>query len=219
MMFRRLVTTLPARPNTPGALTPLLPSRRPHLPSRLPRVLLLAAAGVLAGSGIAQAATPVAPVHSAQADPAHLSGSTPSVTTVSFTDGAPAGAVSSAGTTPSGTALTATHLSRPTAPAPSSATGAPPAESSCTAGEFCLWSQESYTGGTRHFDLRTANPSDCIPLPEGFESHSFVNHLTRDVTIYQGGDCSTEADFRTYPGDGTYVPRSPFVVRAIKIWE
>ncbi|WP_442874807.1 peptidase inhibitor family I36 protein [Amycolatopsis sp. NBC_00345] len=146
-----------------------MPSRRPHLPARLPRVLLLATAGLLAGSGIAQAAP----------SPVTASAPAQNSSTATLSVGDPA----------------------------------------CTAGEFCLWSEESYAGDTRHFDLRTSNPSDCIPLPEGFESHSFVNHMTRDVTIYQGEDCTTEGDFHTYPGGGTYVPQSPFVVRAIKIWE
>jgi hypothetical protein len=182
MMFRRVpMPAFPALPALPAL--PSLAPRRPHLPARLPRVLLLAAAGLLAGSGIAQAAP--SPASSAAPGSAPAFAPTP----------APAGAP---------------------APAPAGAHQTDPA---CTAGEFCLWSEESYTGDAQHFDLRTSNPSDCIPLPEGFESHSFVNHMTRDVTIYQGEDCSTEGDFHTYPGGGTYVPQSPFVVRAIKIWE
>ncbi|WP_051165799.1 peptidase inhibitor family I36 protein [Amycolatopsis orientalis] len=89
----------------------------------------------------------------------------------------------------------------------------------CDAGEFCLWDTETYSGNVQSYDLRTANPGDCIPLPEGFQGHSFVNRMTRDVTIYQGADCSTEGDFITYPGGGTYVPQSPFAVRALKVWE
>ncbi|MEV4600763.1 peptidase inhibitor family I36 protein [Amycolatopsis sp. NPDC049253] len=98
---------------------------------------------------------------------------------------------------------------------PSATTTPDPA---CTVGELCLWTAETYSGTTQHYDLRTANPEDCIPLPEGFEGHSFVNRLTRDVTVYQSEECTTEGDFTTYPGGGTYVPQSPFVVRAIKIW-
>ncbi|EFL09775.1 predicted protein [Streptomyces sp. AA4] len=98
------------------------------------------------------------------------------------------------------------------------AEAAPPSPS-CGAGEFCLWDTETYSGTVQSYDLRTANPGDCIPLPEGFQGHSFVNRMTRDVTIYQGADCSTEGDFITYPGGGTYVPQSPFAVRALKVWE
>ncbi|MGW7535142.1 peptidase inhibitor family I36 protein [Amycolatopsis sp. NPDC054798] len=130
-------------------------SRPASAPSRLPGVLLLVTAGLLAGSGLAQAAPAV-----------------------------------------------------PAPPAPA-----------CTAGEFCLWDTETYSGAAQSYDLRTANPGDCIPLPEGFQGHSFVNRMSRDVTIYQGADCSTEGDFITYPGGGTYVPQSPFAVRALKVWE
>ncbi len=89
----------------------------------------------------------------------------------------------------------------------------------CKKGEFCIWSAAHYSGDAQRFDLRTANPEDCIPLPEGFDGSSFVNLMSRDVTVYQSEECTTEGDFITYPGAGTYVPNSPFVVRAIKIWE
>ncbi|QRP48191.1 peptidase inhibitor family I36 protein [Amycolatopsis sp. FDAARGOS 1241] len=146
------------------------PSRLPGLPRRLPRVLLLTTAGLLAAPGMASAA-PAAP---------HLAPAAP-----------------------------------PASAHPASPAGADPA---CAVGELCLWNAETYSGQTQHYDLRTANPEDCIPLPEGFEAHSFANRLTRDVTIYQSEECTTEGDFTTYPGGGTYVPQSPFVVRAIKIW-
>ncbi|WNV83759.1 peptidase inhibitor family I36 protein [Umezawaea sp. Da 62-37] len=89
----------------------------------------------------------------------------------------------------------------------------------CDPGEFCLWSAPDYTGPTKHFDLETANPGECTPLPAGLIAHSFVNRLTRDASVYQGETCSTEAEFTTYPGRGTYVPNAPFVVRAIQVWE
>ncbi|MEC3978426.1 peptidase inhibitor family I36 protein [Amycolatopsis sp. H20-H5] len=92
-------------------------------------------------------------------------------------------------------------------------------EPSCKKGEFCTWSDESYGGTAQRFDLRTANPEECIPLPANFEGHSFINRMTRDVTVYQSLECTTEGDFITYPGGGTYVPQAPFVVRALKIWD
>lgn len=94
-----------------------------------------------------------------------------------------------------------------------------PPEPSCQKGEFCVWPEESFGGTAQRFDLRTSNPEECIPLPEGFDGHSFVNRLTRDVTIYQSEECTTEGDFITYPGGGTYVPQGPFVIRALKIWD
>ncbi|WP_020661155.1 peptidase inhibitor family I36 protein [Amycolatopsis benzoatilytica] len=148
--------------------------------------LTLAAAGLLGGSGLAQA-TPTAD------DDAAVSAA-----------GAPAPApASSAGAVPAAAVRAAPATEDPV----------------CTAGEFCLWDGETYSGTAQSYDLRTVNPGDCIPLPEGFQAHSFVNRMTRDVTIYQGTDCSTEGDFITYPGGGTYVPQSPFAVRALKVWE
>lgn len=94
-----------------------------------------------------------------------------------------------------------------------------PADPVCKKGEFCLWPGDGYGGDARRFDLRTANPGECIPLPAGFDGSSFVNMMSRDVTVYQSGECSTEGDFTTYPGGGTYVPHAPFVVRGIQIWE
>lgn len=189
-MFRRLLPKLPVFPGHSGR--PTTPSRLPGLPARLPRVLLLATAGLLAGTGMASAAPSGQAVHGSAAPSAHgITHASPAAE--HFTPATP------------GSALTI--------PAPT-ATSDP----ACAVGELCLWTTETYSGTTQHYDLRTANPEDCIPLPEGFEGHSFVNRLTRDVTIYQSEECTTEGDFTTYPGGGTYVPQSPFVVRAIKIW-
>jgi hypothetical protein len=89
----------------------------------------------------------------------------------------------------------------------------------CRKGEFCVWSAHDYGGESTRFDLRTANPEECIPLPEGFDGGSFANLMSRDVTVYQDEECSTEGDFVTYPGGGTFVPDAPFLVRGIQIWE
>jgi len=89
----------------------------------------------------------------------------------------------------------------------------------CQKGEFCLWSANDYGGTAQRFDLRTANPGECIPLPDGFAGASFANLMSRDVTVYQSEDCSTEGDFITYPGGGTFVPDASFLVRGIQIWE
>ncbi|MBB5808688.1 hypothetical protein F4560_008456 [Saccharothrix ecbatanensis] len=94
-----------------------------------------------------------------------------------------------------------------------------PSDPTCDRGEFCVWSGTDYTGQAHRLDLETANPSECIPLPGGFVARSFVNRLTRDASVFQGATCSTEAEFTTYPGRGTYVPDAPFVVRAIQVWE
>ena len=88
----------------------------------------------------------------------------------------------------------------------------------CDQGEVCAWAKEQYAGTAVRHNLETANPGECIPL-NGLVARSFANRLTKDVTVYQGETCSTEAEFTTYPKGGTYVPIAPFVVRAIQIWE
>jgi hypothetical protein len=92
-------------------------------------------------------------------------------------------------------------------------------QAQCDRGEFCLWARESYRGPIQRVGLDTANPGACIPLPAGFEARSFANRTTRPVTVYQGGECSTEGEFDTYPGGGTFVPVAPYLVRGVQIWE
>ena len=89
----------------------------------------------------------------------------------------------------------------------------------CQQGEFCAWPGEFYTDSVQRLDLRTANPGECVVLPYDIEARSFANRLTRDITVYQDTECSAEADFTTYPGNGTFVPHAPFVVRAVQIWD
>ncbi|WP_134713441.1 peptidase inhibitor family I36 protein [Saccharomonospora xinjiangensis] len=92
------------------------------------------------------------------------------------------------------------------------------AEYACETGEFCVWPHADYGGPIVRLDLRNTNPDECRPLPDGVAARSFANRIDRHVTVYQDGECSTEADFSTYPGPGTFVPRSPYVVRAVQIW-
>jgi Peptidase inhibitor family I36 len=89
----------------------------------------------------------------------------------------------------------------------------------CERGEFCLWWLEGYRGAITRVSLDTANPGECVPLPGRFEGRSFANRSSRQVTVYQDRSCSTEGEFDTYPGLGTYVPEAPYVVRAVQIWE
>jgi hypothetical protein len=88
----------------------------------------------------------------------------------------------------------------------------------CDRGEFCAWAEENYVGASRRHNLETANPGECVVLT-GLVAKSLVNRLTKDVTVYQGETCSTEAEFTTYPKGGTYVPDAPFVIRAIQVWD
>jgi hypothetical protein len=89
----------------------------------------------------------------------------------------------------------------------------------CERGEFCLWPTESYVGDIHRVALENTNPGECVPLPDGFDGRSFANRTKRPVTVYQGRDCSTEGEFDTYPGGGTYVPEAPYVVKGVQIWE
>nr|WP_042180912.1 peptidase inhibitor family I36 protein [Kibdelosporangium sp. MJ126-NF4]CEL14674.1 hypothetical protein [Kibdelosporangium sp. MJ126-NF4]CTQ96696.1 hypothetical protein [Kibdelosporangium sp. MJ126-NF4] len=92
------------------------------------------------------------------------------------------------------------------------------AVANCDRGEFCAWPKENHEGTPVRHTLETANPGECVPL-DGLVAKSIANRLTKDVTVYQGKDCSTEAEFTTYPQGGTFVPDVPFVVRAIQIWQ
>ncbi|TWP48083.1 hypothetical protein FKR81_29315 [Lentzea tibetensis] len=90
-------------------------------------------------------------------------------------------------------------------------------DSACDKGEFCVWAGAQYAGKTERLDLESANPNECIQL--SLVGRSFANRLSRDVAVYQREDCSTEAEFTTYPKNGTYVPDAYFVIRAITVWE
>jgi hypothetical protein len=94
-----------------------------------------------------------------------------------------------------------------------------PDQLSCERGEFCLWPTESYEGDLLRASLENTNPGACVPLPEGFDARSFANRTKRPVTVYQERNCSTEAEFGTYPGGGTFVPEAPYVVRGLQIWD
>jgi Peptidase inhibitor family I36 len=89
----------------------------------------------------------------------------------------------------------------------------------CERGEFCLWPGERWSGEIHRVALENTNPGECVPLPDGLSGRSFANRSSRPVTVYQGRDCSTEGEFDTYPGGGTFVPEAPYVVRGVQIWE
>ncbi|WP_329793678.1 peptidase inhibitor family I36 protein [Lentzea sp. DG1S-22] len=89
-------------------------------------------------------------------------------------------------------------------------------DKSCDKGEFCVWAGPDYTGAVQRLDLETANPGECITLK--IVGKSFVNRLSRDATVYQRENCSTGAEFTTYPRHGTYVPDAYFVVRGLEVW-
>jgi len=89
-------------------------------------------------------------------------------------------------------------------------------DKTCDKGEFCVWAGPEYTGAVQRLDLESANPGECIPLT--LTGRSFANRLSRDASVYQRENCSTEAEFTTYPKHGTYVPDAYFVIRAVEVW-
>ncbi|MFE9847270.1 peptidase inhibitor family I36 protein [Streptomyces sp. NPDC005576] len=89
----------------------------------------------------------------------------------------------------------------------------------CAAGQLCLWKKPDFTGGRLNRDLSAVDIESCVPLPAGSDAQSFANRTGRNVTLYQSAECGETGEFETYPGSGTWVPRSPYQVRAFKIWE
>ncbi|WP_246102622.1 peptidase inhibitor family I36 protein [Streptomyces piniterrae] len=92
-----------------------------------------------------------------------------------------------------------------------------PAE--CAEGQLCLWPEAGYGGERRTHELSDTDIESCVPLPEGVTAASLANRTGRPVTTYQSGECAETGEFDTYPGGGTWVPQSPYRVRAFKIWE
>lgn len=112
-------------------------------------------------------------------------------------------------------ALTVAALSAFAAPAGA----APPTLGPCDSGQLCLWGKEGFTGKRQTYELATTDVDSCVALPAGTTAASLANRTGRPVTTYQSATCGETGEFETYPGSGTWVPRSPYQVRAIKIWE
>ncbi|MGW1469188.1 peptidase inhibitor family I36 protein [Streptomyces sp. NPDC002308] len=147
-------------------------------------------AAVLAATALVPAASAVAPA------------ATPSVSRGTYTTVTTTGTARAAGTA---------------AAAPGRASGVRLGE--CAAGQLCLWKKPDFTGGRLTRDLSAVDIESCVPLPAGSDAQSFANRTGRNVTLYQSAECGETGEFETYPGPGTWVPRSPYQVRAFKIWE
>ncbi|NEB38416.1 peptidase inhibitor family I36 protein [Streptomyces sp. SID14515] len=89
----------------------------------------------------------------------------------------------------------------------------------CEAGRLCLWKKPDFTGARHTFELSDTDIESCVPLPKGGDAQSLANRTGRPVTTYQSAECAETGEFETYPGGGTWTPRSPYQVRAFKIWE
>ncbi|MEV0846013.1 peptidase inhibitor family I36 protein [Streptomyces sp. NPDC049954] len=106
--------------------------------------------------------------------------------------------------------------SRPAAGSPKPAAGS---SGTCAAGELCLWQKEQYQGKRVTFELSSIDIESCVPLAAGASAHALANRTGRPVTTYQSAECAETGEFETYPGGGTWLPQSPYRVRAFKVWE
>ncbi|MEU5052440.1 peptidase inhibitor family I36 protein [Streptomyces sp. NPDC021096] len=88
----------------------------------------------------------------------------------------------------------------------------------CGAGQLCLWPKADFRGQRQVSELATIDIESCMALPAGVTGASLVNRTGRPVTTYQSATCAETGEFVTYPS-GTWVPESPYVVRAYKVWE
>ncbi|MEU7552197.1 peptidase inhibitor family I36 protein [Streptomyces sp. NPDC044571] len=99
------------------------------------------------------------------------------------------------------------------------AAGPPTKTPPCATGQLCLWAKPEFKG-TRHTrELSTLDINSCTALPEGATAQSLVNRTGRPVTTYQSAECAETGEFQTYPGDGVWLPESPYLIRAFKVWE
>ncbi|ANW20363.1 peptidase inhibitor family I36 protein [Streptomyces clavuligerus] len=104
--------------------------------------------------------------------------------------------------------------------APAPASPLPPLwRGECATGALCLWEREGFRGARQTHELYTTEIDSCVPLPPGTTAGSLANRAGRPVTTYQSGECEETGEFETYPGSGTWVPRSPYLIRAFKLWE
>ncbi|GAA2388292.1 hypothetical protein GCM10010420_09380 [Streptomyces glaucosporus] len=94
----------------------------------------------------------------------------------------------------------------------------PPRLGQCAAGRLCLWEGEDFRGPRHTRELADTDIESCTPLPRGTTAGSLANRTGRPVTTYQSAECAETGEFDTYPS-GSWAPKSPYQVRAVKIWE
>ncbi|MGW1888917.1 peptidase inhibitor family I36 protein [Streptomyces sp. NPDC002004] len=115
-------------------------------------------------------------------------------------------------------ALTAVLLAPAHAGAVEARAAAPPL-GRCGPGELCLWGKAGFKGARHTYELAGIDIESCVALPEGDSAEALANRTGRPVTTYQSAQCAETGEFATYPGGGTWVPESPYRVRAFKVWE
>ncbi|MCY0948691.1 peptidase inhibitor family I36 protein [Streptomyces sp. H27-S2] len=96
---------------------------------------------------------------------------------------------------------------------------APAALGTCAAGQLCLWAKPEFKGVRYVHELSTLDINSCTALPAGKSAQALANRTGRPVTTYQSAECAETGEFQTYPGDGVWLPQSPYQVRAFKVWE
>ncbi|MEV8534282.1 peptidase inhibitor family I36 protein [Streptomyces sp. NPDC051211] len=102
---------------------------------------------------------------------------------------------------------------------PGARAGAPPVLGPCGAGQLCLWAKPGFQGARQLYELTGLAVDSCTPLPAGKTVQALANRTGRPVTTYQSAECAETGEFQTYPGDGVWLPQSPYQVRAFKVWE
>ncbi|MFG2328407.1 peptidase inhibitor family I36 protein [Streptomyces sp. NPDC048604] len=102
---------------------------------------------------------------------------------------------------------------------PATARPAAPSLGACAPGQLCLWPKADFRGRASTHELADTDIESCVPLPAGTSAQALANRTGRPVTTYQSAECAETGQFETYPGTGTWVPQSPYQVRAFKIWE
>ncbi|MFE2308474.1 peptidase inhibitor family I36 protein [Streptomyces sp. NPDC059411] len=95
----------------------------------------------------------------------------------------------------------------------------PPPLGLCATGQLCLWAKPEFKGARKTHELSTLDINSCTALPAGTTAQSLSNRTGRPVTTYQSAECAETGEFQTYPGDGVWLPQSPYQVRAFKVWE
>ncbi|MFD3570997.1 peptidase inhibitor family I36 protein [Streptomyces sp. NPDC058671] len=108
----------------------------------------------------------------------------------------------------------ATPAATPAAAVPSGTVLGP-----CGPGRLCLWAKSDFRGRAQTHELATTDIDSCVALPPGTSAQSLANRTGRPVTTYQSAECAETGEFETYPGRGTWVPQTPYEVRAFKLWE
>ncbi|MGW6565110.1 peptidase inhibitor family I36 protein [Streptomyces sp. NPDC054975] len=108
----------------------------------------------------------------------------------------------------------------PATAAPSAPTAAPATRlGACGPGQLCLWPKADFRGAAWTHELAGTDVDSCVALPPGTSAQALANRTGRPVTTYQSAECAETGEFETYPGRGTWVPQTPYQVRAFKIWE